>query len=78
MEKIEVHIKKYMKTNSSVLSITGPNPAPLTKIKNLYRYRILLKADSNLAHPLLNELTKLGETLNKIFLSIDINPTNMF
>ena len=78
MERIEVHIKKYMKTNSAVFSITGPNPAPLTKIKNLYRYRILLKADSYLAHPLLNELTKLGETLNKIFLSIDINPTNMF
>lgn len=78
MEKIEIHIKKYMKTNSSVFSLTGPNPAPLTKIKNLYRYRILLKADSNSAHPLLSELTKLGETLNKIFLSIDINPTNMF
>jgi len=67
-----------MKDNPSVFSINGPTPAPLSKIKNLYRYRILLKADSNSSHPLLKELTKIGESLNKIFLSIDINPTNMF
>lgn len=78
MEKAAEYIRKYMKTNTSVFSITGPNPAPLSKIKNLYRYRILLKADSDAAHPLLEELTRKGESLNKIFLSIDINPTNMF
>jgi len=78
MEKTEIHIKKYMKDNPSVFSINGPTPAPLSKLKNLYRYRILLKADSNSSHPLLKELTKIGESLNKIFLSIDINPTNMF
>lgn len=79
LESVSLDIKTFMKGNSSITSVMGPSPAPLSKIKNQFRYRIILKAESaDKIHSLLTTLTKKGETMNKVFLSIDINPTNMF
>ncbi|MBQ2890877.1 MAG: primosomal protein N' [Clostridia bacterium] len=77
MEKINLLVKDYMKTNDFISSVIGPSSAPLSKIKNQYRYRMLLKADSEKIHPLLKSLSEIKEDAKKVFLSIDINPTNM-
>ena len=56
-------------------------PAPIDKIQNRYRYRIIIKANTNNFN--LNEI--LNDYLKKVYekelkgirISIDINPNNM-
>ncbi len=73
-------IKKYMTQNSNIYSIMGPSAAPIEKIRNNYRYRILLKCKSDeVVQGLLREIYEDHEkTQKKVFLSIDTNPVNMF
>lgn len=55
-------------------------PAPIDKIKNKFRYRIIIKAkaDENL-NQILNEFLKKAyeKDLKDVRISIDINPNNM-
>lgn len=80
MNDIKAELDRFMKSSGCITSMIGPMPAPLAKIKNQFRYRILLKVSSlDEIHPLLALLIKNGEAQNgKVFLSIDTNPTNMF
>ena len=63
------------------ISIFRPMPAPIDKIQNRYRYRIIIKANTNNFN--LNEI--LNDYLKKVYekelkgirISIDINPNNM-
>ncbi len=79
-EEIAGEIKKYMHSNDHILSVLGPGPAPIEKIRNNYRYRILLKCKSrDSVHGLLREIYENHErSRKKVFLSIDTNPVNMF
>ena len=79
-EETGMKIKKYMKTSEDIFSILGPAPAPIEKIKNSYRYRILLKCKySDGVHELLRSIYEDYEnTGKKVYLTIDANPVNMF
>ncbi len=73
-------IKQYMSDNTDIYSILGPGAAPIEKIRNNYRYRILLKAkSSDSVSRLLRDIYEVHEkSRKKVFLSIDTNPVNMF
>ena len=64
---------------NALLQTVGPDPAPIAKIKNKFRYRIFLKAaDTQRLLPLLRQIStahSAGNSQNT--LTIDINPTNM-
>ncbi len=79
-EEIADEIKIYMKDSDDILSVVGPGPAPIEKIRNNYRYRILIKCKSEAGiHKLLNKIYESCEkSRKKVFLSIDTNPVNMF
>lgn len=77
-ELIKKDIDSFSKNNDLISDIVGPTPAPLSKIKNQFRYRILLKtAHIDEVQPLLFDLNR-KQNGKQVFLSIDINPTNMF
>lgn len=78
--QIAEKIKEYMAHNTDIYSILGPGPAPIEKIRNNYRYRILLKTrKSDCVNTLLREIYENHEKSHKnVFLSIDTNPVNMF
>lgn len=80
MDEIGNKIKNHQKTDNNIFSMVGPAPAPIAKIKNSYRYRILLKCkDSEKAHDILREIYEEHELMgNSVFLSIDKNPINMY
>ncbi|MBE5039786.1 primosomal protein N' [Oscillospiraceae bacterium DSM 107454] len=63
----------------AILQTIGPDPAPIAKIKNKFRYRIFLKAaDTQQLLPLLRQISTAHNAGNsKNTLTIDINPTNM-
>ncbi len=76
--EIKKRIDLFMKKSNCVSEVLGPMPAPLSKIKNQYRHRILLKASSyDEIHPLLQQLS-LNHNNKKAFINIDINPNSMF
>lgn len=63
-----------------IFSKVGPAPAPIAKIKNNFRYRILLKCrDAEVAHELLCGIYEEHEkNKSDVYLTIDINPINMY
>ena len=73
-------IKRYVQSNNNILSVLGPGPAPIEKIRNNYRYRILLKCKSqdNVQELLTSIYENHEKSRKKVFLSIDTNPVNMF
>ncbi len=75
---VKAEIDLFSRESDCIKDIVGPLPAPLSKIKNQYRHRLLLKVlDEDKIHPLLASLSEKSFG-KKVFLSIDINPTNMF
>lgn len=60
-------------------TVLGPAPAPIAKIKNKYRYRLLIKANPvKRLFPLLHQINLAhNESNTKNSLVIDINPINM-
>lgn len=70
---------KYEKEKFNLeLTLLGPNPAPLSKIKNNYRWRIIIKMNSNneILDILQNIIKQLQISAN-IKIGIDFNPLNM-
>lgn len=61
------------------LGILGPSPAPMAKLRNKYRYHILLKAPKvQVLHALLNEvLPDFSKGSLGVKVQIDIDPYNM-
>lgn len=76
-----INIGEILKENetTNVIKMMGPAPAAIKKIKNRYRYRIIMKVkQSELILPVLRKIYKGHETAGtENMLSIDINPTNM-
>ena len=75
------NLKLSLKITDEDLRIYRPNFAPLARIKNKYRMRILLKARSSedISHILEKIYVNYNENykVKDIGLSIDINPVNM-
>ncbi len=68
-------IADYLK--SKKLFVLGPTPAPYSKIKNMYRWRIILKTTrTKELLPLLNKII-LRYVKDKNNISIDINPNSL-
>lgn len=65
---------------SDDMQMLAPVPAPILKIKNKYRYRILIKCNSTeKTTELLHKVnTKHEKMKGKTFLSIDINPNSLY
>lgn len=79
-----VNIKKHMEKHlgkAEDVQILGPSRAPLSKIKNRYRWRIVIKCKE--MDILLGVLTDATDTFqsqvgeHSVNLSVDINPVNM-
>ena len=77
------YLKKRLyevKEENQELKIFKPMPAPINKIQNRYRYRIIIKGKMNqkINEELNNYLEKIYQKdLKDIRISIDINPNNM-
>ena len=80
IEEIGKTFDKSMRSDSNIFSKVGPAPAPIAKIKNNFRYRILLKCkDVDAVHDLLREIYEEHEKKKTdVYLNIDINPINMY
>lgn len=76
IESISAFIKQ---ASLPILKTIGPAPAPIAKIKNKFRYRLLLKAEhAEDFLPLLHEINRgHRESRMKNRLIIDINPVSM-
>lgn len=76
-----VNIGDFLKENQSenILKTMGPAPAGIKRIKNMYRFRIIMKVrNRELILPILRQVYEAHESSDiKNMLSIDINPTNM-
>ncbi len=74
---IHAYLKKACGHNKNYISLSPPLPAPIIKIKNNYRYRILIKALN--ADRALHILKKLNDEHSggRTTLIIDVNPVNM-
>ena len=61
------------------IQILGPAPAPITKLRNKYRYHLLLKSQNiQVLQALLSEINPdLGKGLGSTKVQIDIDPYNM-
>ncbi len=77
--KIGKRLSEEQKESDNIIKLLGPSPSPIHRIKNKYRYRIILKVkESGKILPLLSEIT--GQHMKrkgKTTLSIDINPNSM-
>lgn len=78
-ESIGAVLKDEQETNSGIIKIMGPAPAPVHRIKNRYRYRVIVKVkQSELILTLLGAINEAHEnSRSKNSLVIDINPNNM-
>lgn len=78
---IKEQLENYMKDFEPEAEVLGPARAPLSKIKNKYRWRIIVKSSD--MDKLIEILSKVSDGFNKtkgrinVDLSIDINPVNM-
>ena len=79
IKEVSKFIKEYSKHETGKIYMLGPMEAPVAKINNNYRFRILLKCKKSLdTHSLLSGIYEFHKKLKgKSYISIDINPTNM-
>lgn len=77
--KISISFRNRMKYDENIIDLMGPAPAPITKIKNNYRYHLILKIKA--VPPLENILKKIRDFHDAKYpnnsLILDIDPTNL-
>lgn len=78
MQKVSEKVKEELKNEN--LEILGPSPCIITRIKENYRYQIIIKGNinnkiRNLIKDLLYDLSR--NIYNEIRISMDINPNSM-
>ncbi|MDQ2087149.1 primosomal protein N' [Herbivorax sp. ANBcel31] len=79
--EVKKNIYESFKGTEGISEVLGPLPAPLSKIKNKYRWRIIIKCEK--INVLLAVLTKISDDYynaskkNSVNLSVDINPVSM-
>ncbi len=75
---INLIYEKLLKLNDNKMNIYAPMPSPISKIKNRYRFRIIIKclAVNNIIKQI-NEVVDSTKINGATRISIDINPNNM-
>lgn len=70
--------EKLLNYNDKNMSIYSPMPSPISKIKDRYRWRIIIKCKvgNNVISEINNAINNIG-TSNNTRISVDINPNNM-
>ncbi len=77
-KKAHEYLKKRIISEKIGILLYSPVPAPIDKIKNKYRWRILIKClYNNQINNLLQDTIKQNETKKDIRQMIEINPNNM-
>ena len=77
-KKIHNYLKERIITEKIGVLLYSPVPAPIDKIKNKYRYRMIIKClYNNQINELLEQTIKVNELKKDVRLSIEINPQNM-
>lgn len=80
-KEVKILTNEYFGNDNVRLEILGPARAPLSKIKNKYRWRIIVKCHN--FDKLLDVLSSVSDSFhrkkekNEVELSMDINPVNM-
>ncbi len=70
--------EKLLKYNKKNMSIYAPMPSPISKIKNRYRFRVIIKCRlGNTVIGQINEVVNSIKTNSNTRISVDINPNNM-
>ena len=70
--------ENLLKTNEKNMQIYSPMPSPIAKVKNRYRWRIIVKCI--LGNSIINKINKSINAMkigNNTRISVDINPNNM-
>lgn len=70
--------ENLLKTNENSMQIASPMPSPINKIKNRYRWRIIIKCI--LGNNIINKINlsiNAIKTTNNTRISVDINPNSM-
>ncbi|MFN3532728.1 MAG: primosomal protein N' [Candidatus Brocadia sp.] len=71
-------LKEFAKTSGSPLEILGPSPSPMTKINNLFRWHILLKAQNHTnIHNALHAVTDMLKPSKIVQTMVDVDPYMM-
>ena len=72
-------IKQKIKTKKMQIILYKPVPAPIDKIKNRYRWRIIIKCiiDEKLINEINNTIEKVTNKKNTLRVIVDTNPSNM-
>ena len=72
-------IKQKIKTKKLQIILYKPVPAPIDKIKNRYRWRIIIKCiiDEKLINEINNTIEKVTNKKNTLRVIVDTNPSNM-
>ena len=72
-------IKQKIKTKKLQIILYKPVPAPIDKIKNRYRWRIIIKCiiDEKLINEINNTIEKVTNKKNNLRVIVDTNPSNM-
>lgn len=70
--------ENLLQTNEKNMQIYAPMPSPISKIKNRYRYRIIIKCiiGNNIISKINKSINSI-KTTNNTRISVDINPNNM-
>jgi len=77
-ETINLIYEKLLKYNSKDMSIYAPMPSPISKIKNRYRFRVIIKCRlGNTVIGQIREIVNGLKTNTSTRISVDINPNNM-
>lgn len=79
IQNVGIHLKHFFK-NSDNINILGPCPCVISKIKNNYRWQIILKGDIdiNLARKVKDIIYEcIKNDFNVIKVNLDINPNNI-
>ncbi|MBN2830457.1 MAG: primosomal protein N', partial [Candidatus Cloacimonetes bacterium] len=77
-KKLKVLFSKIMETLKGKVTIFGPIPAPLTKIKLHYRYHTIIKAETvQTLHQTINLIKENSNLPSSIQINIDIDPYNL-
>lgn len=70
--------ENLLKTDENSMQIIPPMPSPINRIKNRYRWRIIIKC--NLGNNTINKINlsiNVIKTTNNTRISVDVNPNNM-
>lgn len=71
-------LKEFAKTHGNCLEILGPSPAPMTKINNLFRWHILLKAQNHTSiHNALHGIADILKPSKGVQTMVDVDPYMM-